>query len=143
MRLAKGFTIVEMLVVIMIIALMTTIVGVNLRAKDRTNLDSVARILMADLRYVRSMALVGSADTEIIVDVAGKHYFSSDAKINKHFPQGMTVAVTVDEKSVVETGGKIIFYPDGSSSGGKIKLSKGNRELEVITAWLNGNVVVR
>ena len=142
MRQPKGFTLLEMLVVITIIALMTTIAGVNLRAKERTNLESVARILMADLRYVRSRALVGNADTAIIVDVAGENYFSRDRTIDRNFPQGVAVALTVDEKLVAGSSAKIIFYPDGSSSGGKIKLSKGGREVEVVTAWLNGYVKI-
>lgn len=140
---AEGFTILEMLVVIMILALMTTIAGVNLQGKERNNLESVARILMTDLRYVRSRALVGSVDTEITFDVVAKNYFFYDAKISRKLPQTMSISLTVDKKNLDGNRAKIIFYPDGSSSGGKISLTKDNRELEVSTAWLNGYVSVR
>ena len=139
----KGFTLLEMLVVIMIIALMSTIVGINLRGKQSTDLDSIGRTLIADLRYVRSKALVGSADTAITVDVAGKNYFSQDASISRSIPQNVSVVLTVDENDIAGTRGKIVFYPDGSSSGGKIKFIKDGRELEVITTWLNGYVTMR
>jgi general secretion pathway protein H len=139
----KGFTILEMLVVIMIIAFMTTIVGVNLHGKQSSDLESVGRTLIADLRYVRSKALVGSADTAITIDVSGKNYFSQDATISRSFPQEISVVITVDEKDISESKGKIVFYPDGSSSGGKIKLTKDGRELEVVTTWLNGYVTMR
>ena len=139
----KGFTLLEMLVVIMIIAFMTTLVGVNLRGKQSTDLESLGRTLIADLRYVRSKALVGSADTAITVDVSGSNYFSQDAAISRSIPQDVSIVITVDEKDIVGTRGKIVFYPDGSSSGGKIKFIKDGRELEVVTTWLNGYVTMR
>ena len=139
----KGFTLLELLVVIMIIALMTTVVGVNLRGKQSADLDSVGRTLIADLRYVRSKALVNSTDTAITIDVSGKNYFSQDATISRSFPQEISVSITVDEKNIAGSKGRIVFYPDGSSSGGKIKLTSNGRELEVVTTWLNGYVTMR
>ena len=139
----NGFTLLEMLVVIMIIALMTTIVGLNLRGKQGTDLDSVGRTLVADLRYVRSKALVGSADSAITVDVAGRKYFSQDAAIGRSLPQDISIAITADEHDISGTRGSIVFYPDGSSSGGKIRLIKNGRQLEVVTSWLNGYVSMR
>ena len=139
----KGFTLLEMIIVIMIIAFMTTIVGVNLHGKQSSDLESLGRTLIADLRYVRSKALVGSADTAITVDVAGKNYFSQNTAISRSIPQDVSIILTVDEKNIAGTRGKIVFYPDGSSSGGKIKFTKNGRELEVITTWLNGYVTMR
>jgi len=139
----KGFTLLELLVVIMIVAFMTTIVGVNLRGNQGANLESVGRTLIADLRYVRSKAMIDSADTAITIDVSGRNYFSQDSRINRSLPQGMSVVITVDENDITGTKGRIVFYPDGSSSGGKIKLIKDGRELEVVTTWLNGYVTMR
>ena len=130
-----------MLVVIMIIALMTTIVGLNLRGKQGADLDSVGRTLVADLRYVRSKALVGSADSAITVDVAGRKYFSRDATIDRSLPPDISVAITADERDISGTRGSIVFYPD--SSGGKIRLIKNGLQLEVVTTWLNGYISMR
>ena len=138
----KGFTLLEMLIVIMIIALMTTIAGVNFRGKQGGDLESVGRTLIADLRYVRSKALTGSTDTAIIVDVSEGNYFTQDSTIYRSLPQEMSVAIQVDELNIAGTRGSIVFYPDGSSSGGKIKLTKDGRELEVVTTWLNGYVTM-
>ncbi len=138
----NGFTLLEMLVVITIIALMTTIVGLNMRGKQGADLDSVGRTLVADLRYVRSKALVGSADSALTFDVASRKYFSRDATIDRSLPQEISIAVTVDERDIGGTKGRIVFYPDGSSSGGKIRLIKNGRQLEVVTTWLNGYVSI-
>jgi len=136
----NGFTLLEILVVITIIALMTTIVGLNMRGKQGADLDSVGRTLVADLRYVRSKALVGSADSALTFDVASRKYFSRDATIDRSLPQEISIAVTIDERDIGGTRGRIVFYPDGSSSGGKIRLIKNGRQLEVVTTWLNGYV---
>ena len=139
----NGFTLLEVLVVLMIIALMTTIVGVNLRGKQGADLDSIGRTLVADLRYVRSKALVGSVDSALTFDVASRKYFSRDATIDRSLPQEISIAVTVDERDIGSTRGRIVFYPDGSSSRGKIRLIKNGRQLEVVTTWLNGYVSMR
>jgi prepilin-type N-terminal cleavage/methylation domain-containing protein len=102
----NGFTLLELLIVITILAFMTTLVGVNLHGRERTDLESVARTLLTDLRYVRSRA-------------------------------------TVDERDIAGSRARIVFYPDGSSSGGEIHLSNNGRELEVATSWLNGYVTLR
>jgi len=136
----NGFTLLEILVVITIIALMTTIVGLNMRGKQGADLDSVGRTLVADLRYVRSKALVGSADSALTFEVASRKYFTRDATIDRSLPQEISIAVTIDERDIGGTRGRIVFYPDGSSSGGKIRLIKNGRQLEVVTTWLNGYV---
>jgi len=138
----NGFTLLEMLVVITIIALMTTIVGLNMRGKQGADLDSVGRTLVADLRYVRSKALSGSADSAVTFDVASRKYFSRDAAIDRSLAQDISIAVIVDERDIGGTRGRIVFYPDGSSSGGKIRLIKNGRQLEVVTTWLNGYVSI-
>ena len=39
--------------------------------------------------------------------------------------------------------GQIVFYPDGSSSGGKVRLTRNGRSIDITTAWLNGYVTMR
>ena len=142
-RTINGFTLLEMLVVITIVALMTTLTGVNLHGKERTDLESIARTLMTDLRYVRSKAMVDNVDTEITIDVVAKTYFSRHAKIERSLPQTIAVDVTADLRDVSGSRGKIVFYPDCSSSGGKIRLTRNARQMEVTTTWLNGYVTMR
>jgi general secretion pathway protein H len=137
---AKGFALLEMLVVIMIIALTMTLVGVKMSGTGKHDLESIARTLKSDLRYVRSQALVNRKTTAITLDVVNRHYFSTDTKIDRKLPEQVSVILTVDENNIEGNTGQIAFYPDGSSSGGKIKLQQNARELEVFTSWLNGYV---
>jgi len=139
----KGFTLIELLIVITIVALLATLVGVNLSGRERTDIESVARTLLTDLRYVRSRAMVNNIDTEMLFDVSANTYSSRQAKIERSFPETMTVRLTVDQRDTDGRRGRIVFYPDGSSSGGEVRLSKDGRVMEVATTWLNGYVALR
>lgn len=138
----QGFTLLEMLVVIMIMAMVMTIAGVNGRGNGKLDIETTGRILQSDLRYIRSMALVANTDTSITIDVANMKYRSQDGLISRTIPQGMDVVLTVNEGDVKGKKGTILFYPDGSSSGGKISLIKSDRKLDVVTSWLNGSVIL-
>jgi general secretion pathway protein H len=143
MRLAanNGFTLLELLVVIIILALTSTLVGINLGG-DRANLESIARTLVTDLRYVRSKAMVGNTDTALVVDLDNGAYYSRAARIDRPLPASISVELTVDVRDTDGKRGSIVFYPDGSSSGGKVRLSRNGRSLQITTAWLNGYVTL-
>ena len=141
-RPSTGFTLLELLVVVTILALASTLVGVNFGG-DRTSLDTVARTLVTDLRYVRSRAMVSNADTALVLDLARGAYYSRAAKIERQLPESVELELTVDRRDADGERGRILFYPDGSSSGGKVRLSRNGRSLDVTTAWLNGYVSLR
>ena len=138
----NGFTLLELLVVITILALVSTLVGVNFGG-DRTSLDSIARTLVTDLRYVRSRAMVGNTDAALVVDPDSGAYYSRTAKVDRPLPDSVSVELTVDRRDTDGRRGRIVFYPDGSSSGSKVRLSRNGRSLEITTAWLNGYVTIR
>jgi general secretion pathway protein H len=137
----NGFTLLELLVVITLLALTSTLVGVNFGG-DRANLESIARTLVTDLRYVRSQAMVGNTDTALVVDLDNGAYYSGAARIERPLPASVSVELTVDVRDTDGKRGSIVFYPDGSSSGGKVRLSRNGRSLQITTAWLNGYVTL-
>ena len=65
-----GFTLLELLVVLVIMMMMTGIVAVSLRpALEEARLRSGARMLIASLRYARSYAISHRAMTAAVVDL--------------------------------------------------------------------------
>ena len=138
----RGFTLLELLVVVVILALASTLVGVNFGG-DRASLESIGRTLVTDLRYVRSRAMVGNVDTALVVDLSRGAYYSHAAKIERELPQSVALELTVDRRDTDGQQGRIVFYPDGSSSGGKVRLTRNGRSLDISTAWLNGYVSLR
>jgi len=138
----RGFTLLELLVVVVILALASTLVGINFGG-DRASLDALARTLVTDLRYVRSRAMVGNVDTALTVDLSRNVYYSRAAKFDRPLPESVALELTVDRRDTDGKRGRIVFYPDGSSSGGKMRLTRNGRSLEITTAWLNGYVSMR
>ena len=141
-RPARGFTLLELLIVVTILALASALVGVNFGG-DRANLESIGRTLVTDLRYVRSRAMVANVDTALTVDLTRNVYYSSAANIDRPLPDSVALELTVDRRDTAGQLGRIVFYPDGSSSGGKLRLTRNGRSLEITTAWLNGYVSIR
>ena len=141
-RPVQGVTLLELLVVVTILALMSALVGINFGG-DRGNLDSIARTLVTDLRYLRSRAMVGNVDTALTVDLSRNVYYSRAVNIDRPLPESVALELTVDRRDTDGKRGRIVFYPDGSSSGGKMRLTRNGRSLEITTAWLNGYVSMR
>lgn len=137
-----GFTLLEMLVVVMIFALLAGLTGVYSGGRDSASLDSIAKILMADLRHERSKALISGADSALTFDLEEKVYYSRDSKTTRRIPEHIQLAILLDEKNIASGSGRILFYPDGSSSGGRVHLTSRGRSMEVSTSWLNGYVSV-
>lgn len=52
------------------------------------------------------------------------------------------VKTSAREDQANATTGRIRFFPDGSSTGGRITLKRGQREWHVNVAWLTGAVSV-
>jgi len=139
----NGFTLLELLVVITLLALSAAWVGVRLPAGERGNLDAAARTLVADLRYLRSRAMLDNADTAILFDLSANLYRSERTGVTRLLPAGIKVSLSIDARDLNPDGGKIVFHADGSSSGGEIHLDQDGRMRQVATSWLNGYVTLR
>src|SRR5262245_43351651 len=69
---ARGFTLLELLVVLTIIACVLAIVPlVSERGAKNTEMDAAARVLVADLRALRQAAIRERRETSLAVDAAG------------------------------------------------------------------------
>jgi len=58
-------------------------------------------------------------------------------------PKGLRLSITsAKEDRPNDHTGRIRFFPDGSSTGGRITLQSGRREWHVNVSWLTGDVAV-
>jgi len=71
----RGFTLVEMVVVLGILALVTGAVTVSVsNVNSNTRLSNAAYRSLSDLRYAQEMAILNRREVEFIVNVAGNWY---------------------------------------------------------------------
>jgi general secretion pathway protein H len=139
-RATAGFTLFEMLVVLMIVSLVTALTLPSLRrTPDHLRLEAAGRSLASALRFSRVAAIARNADLVLSVDVERKSFaFSSGSTIQLE-PE---ISVHMIFAAPLRRGrgvGVIRFFPDGTSSGGDIVLALGQRQVRISVNWLTGD----
>ncbi|HJP99873.1 MAG TPA: GspH/FimT family pseudopilin [Rhodanobacteraceae bacterium] len=137
-----GFTLIEMLAVIVLIAIAVTVTAVSLHGRGRGQLDAAAQRVAAGLRDTRTRAMATSHPQGFTVDLRD-HSFAAPGREPRRLPADAAVQVTSAAEDTTQAGvARIRFFPDGSSSGGHIELSEAHRTVRVDVDWLTGAVAV-
>jgi general secretion pathway protein H len=143
-RRQAGFSLIEIVVVVMLIGLVLTVGAVTLtQGLGSAKIRAASRDLVAALRYTRGQAIVTRKEQVLELDVEKRAYVAP-GKQAVELPGDMELALlTAAQEQVDATTGKIRFYPDGSSTGGRVRLISGDKEWHVEVAWLTGEVRMR
>jgi general secretion pathway protein H len=144
-RNSQGFTLLELLVVlaimVMVYALVPPLFSVG---GSTTELRAAARHLAAGLRKARSEAITGKTETLLAVDVEARKFRLSGDPKTYSLPRDAKISVYTARTEVVsEQTGAIRFYPDGSSTGGRITVASGERKFRINVDWLTGRVEIQ
>jgi general secretion pathway protein H len=142
-RAARGFTLFEMLAVILLIGIAAAAVSIPVsQGLASARVTAASSELAGALRYTRAQAIVKGNEQRFIVDVGNASY-QAPGKGSVALPKGMKLALTSAQEDRIDgTKAAIRFFPDGSSTGGRITLSLGKREWHVNVAWLTGAISV-
>lgn len=126
-----GFTLIEISVVLVIIALSYGLVAPALsNFISGTRLESASRELALALREARSTAIVTGRALHFQIDpLTGAWDFGE-----RHGAFDRRVAVRL------ETAADIVFFPDGRTSGGRVRLESAGRARIIEIHWLTGRV---
>jgi general secretion pathway protein H len=126
-----GFTLIEILVVLVIFGLCLGIVaGFVPRRNTRLELANAAEALAGALRLARAHAISTGAPVGFALAPDGRGYMVDGAA--RILPADISIAAT----------GPIRFAPDGSASGGAVRLATPGRALAVQVDWLTGRVTL-
>ena len=136
----RGFSLIEVLMVVglmaIALALFSGVVGGGL---DGMRLRNAAKEVAAQLRYARSMAIASGEATAFSLDVDSAHWTTGRREGDLAGKPTLEVMTAAQEQ--VEAGvARIRFFPDGSSTGANITLSKGSARWLVEVRWLTGEV---
>jgi general secretion pathway protein H len=125
-----GFSLIEIIVVIVIMAMVSALVLVR-HPWHSAGLDTeaTARALTSALRLARSRAI--AQDREVFV-VTTENAFAVDGGAPWVLPSGEALSAA-----------QVVFTPDGGSSGATIVLAAGSRRIAVSVNWLTGRVMAR
>lgn len=144
LRPGAGFTLLELMVVLALMVLVYAIVLPNISsALPGTELKSAARELAAGLRKARSQAIMHKEEATLTLDVEQHHFGISGDDRSYSLPPRLELSLyTAQSELSQDKVGAIRFYPDGSSTGGRISVSFGDRKYQVDVDWLTGQVTI-
>lgn len=142
-RANRGFTLLEMLAVILLIGIATAAVSVSVtRGLASARVSSAGAEMSAALRATRAQAIVRGEPQNFDVDTQANSYRNVKGR-DISLPKGMRLSITsAKEDQPNAHTGRIRFFPDGSSTGGRITLQIGKRQWHVNVSWLTGEVRV-
>ena len=139
-----GFTLLELILVMFIVVLAVGAISVNIgHGNVSVKLKTVARDIASALRYAHGQALMTRQPVWVEFNLAKNEYRISGRDKNYEFSDQIDVSMTIAEESFDQQGsGRIQFYPDGSSSGGRIDLEWEGFLQRIDINWLNGKVSI-
>ncbi len=141
--LTTGFTLIELLAVLFILAFVAAVVVPSLGGGAAIELRSAARSLAAGLRHTRNRALNDNRSAVLDLDVVKREFRLPGEQRVRKLPKRIDIVLfTARSEQQSEQRGAIRFFPDGSSTGGRITLSTDSMRYLVNVDWLTGKVDV-
>jgi general secretion pathway protein H len=140
----KGFTLLELLVVLVILALAVTVSAPLLSGgKDKADFKASVQTVVTALREARSLSLITGRSQALVVDVERSAVRIGDVGRAAGLPKSVRLSlITVAQERIDRGDGAIRFFPDGSSTGGRVSLLQGTRRSDVNVDWLSGRISV-
>ena len=141
---AAGFTLFELLIVLVILGL-TVAVAVPLfaRALPGLELTASARTVASTLREARSLAIANNREVAVAVDIERRSIDLAGLR-TEFLDEGISLRLFTAAEELIDRGaGRIRFYPDGTSTGGRVRLIGDGRRYDVDIDWITGAVSVK
>jgi general secretion pathway protein H len=144
MRSAAGFTLIEVVCALAIVALVAALVLPAIpRATSRARLEAYAIEVAALLTADRNAAIRRRAEIATALDADGGAIRSGAGPDRVQLPRDVAFdALLAQRCDGREAGATIHFFPSGMSCGGTIQLRRGALGYQVRVNWLTGGIEV-
>ena len=139
----RGFSLLEVLLVVAIIAIASVLAAAAIRGSSPgIQLRAQAKEIAAQLRYTRAHAIATGQAQRFTIDPRA-HAWTAPGDRDGDIPESMDVSFIGAREVQPRAGeGAIVFFPDGASTGGRVRLGIRGATWHVDVAWLTGEVRV-
>ena len=139
----QGFTLIELIIVLVISVLGFAVLGTHISSGNQTTqLQAAARDIASALRYAQGEALITRMPVSVGVNLDNNSYRVSNANKVHTLPKELDISLVVAEEAFAGGEGHIVFFADGSSTGGRITLEWSQQLRRVDVNWITGEVTI-
>ena len=140
----SGFTLIEVLVVLGILTLLLAIIPPSLpNVITSTKVKTATRDIAASLKITRSQAINQQREARLTLNVKNKLIHLGKQQKRLELPEGTELSlVTASTEQRSEDEGSILFFPDGSSTGGRIEVAYAQDRFMIDVNWLTGKIKI-
>lgn len=139
-----GFSLLELMIVLVLGAMLTGVVATSL--SKGPVLRKNARDVVSSLRHARSLAIMQQQEAVWRMNIEQKKYWIQSAKQQRarQLDDSIETKVLTAESEVSsQNEAGIRFFPDGSSTGGKVELSYKTQDYQINVEWISGRVTLQ
>jgi general secretion pathway protein H len=139
----QGFTLLELMVVLFIMVLGFSALTFNLAmSNSSTEVKSAMREMVSALRYTRGESLILREPVTLDFNINDNSYKISSRNNNYHLDKKIKVDIVTAKEDINRRNGlaRFRFFPDGSSTGGRLILSKEKTMWQIDINWLTGGI---
>jgi general secretion pathway protein H len=130
-----------MIFVLLIMAMLAGLLGTSIVGRlDSVKVATAARDMTAALRFTRSQAILLRKEQFLEIDLEKRSYLAP-GRSAVMLPEKLELKLlTASSEASSDKQGRIRFFPDGGSTGGRVTLIAGEREWKVNVSWLTGEI---
>ena len=144
MRSTRGYTLVELLVVVVVLVCAMVVVAVVVGwGQIAAQLVGDDGELAAQLRYTRAQAIVTGTPQVFRLDTRTRAWQAPNRR-HGDIPREIAIVATgarIEQQAPDEVA--VRFFPEGAATGGRIVLRRGDAAWQVDVEWLTGQVTLR
>ncbi len=143
MKAQRGFSLVELIVVMVLIAVLAGVgaaaIGSGLPGQQ---LRGAAREMAVELRFARAQAIATGREQTFEINVADKRWTSAGKRAGT-LPDELEIIATTARQEQPELETAVIrFFPEGASTGGRVVIKRGDAAWRIDVGWLTGEVIL-